>query len=275
MEPEPLSHFPSEASPPVEQEQPRAASVSSGISTRARPRPATDTAYALDQQVQFFKARSHVAHALSEGKRYALAVNAEESTAHAELFADRSHVDQIEAREAALLFTALLTAVACVILLPSFPYTPIRQTELLPTLAGRTFQMIEPAFAPHIRQPDLHVWAATPTSERAVAQSTAPPATDVTARAAPITLPAVRATFTGQLIVDSVPTGATVLINQRPVGRTPLHLTDYPAGSYAIWVERDGYERWTAGVRVQADTTTHIRPSLLSKPEPQQRADAE
>jgi hypothetical protein len=69
-------------------------------------------------------------------------------------------------------------------------------------------------------------------------------------------------TFTGVLIIESVPPGATVLMNLKPVGVTPLHLTAHPAGSYAIRLEREGFERWTAGIRVTADTTTHINPVL-------------
>ena len=70
--------------------------------------------------------------------------------------------------------------------------------------------------------------------------------------------------FNGTLIVESVPAGATVLINQRPAGVTPLRLPNYPAGSYAVWVEREGFQRWTAGVRVPADTTTLVNPILRS-----------
>src|SRR5215212_7934787 len=103
MDPEPLSFFPSEAAPPIEREQQRAASVSSGTSTKARLLPATDSAYALDQHVQFLKARSHVAHALSEGKRQALAVNADEAPAAADWIADYARVDLMRTREAALL----------------------------------------------------------------------------------------------------------------------------------------------------------------------------
>ena len=37
--------------------------------------------------------------------------------------------------------------------------------------------------------------------------------------------------FTGILIVDSVPRGAAVLMNQKPLGVTPLRLPAQPAGS--------------------------------------------
>ena len=71
--------------------------------------------------------------------------------------------------------------------------------------------------------------------------------------------------FTGVLIVDSVPRGAAVTMNQKPLGVTPLRLPAHPAGSYAIWVEHEGFERWTAGVRVAANTTTRVNPTLRSR----------
>ena len=275
MDPEPLSLFPSEAAPPAERQQPLAASVPSGRITKARLRPATETAYALEQQVQFLKARSHVAHALSEGKRAALAVNADDAPAPAEWIADRARIDRTRAREAAFIAMAVLAALACGILLSSIARTPEQQTDLVPTLVtARTVQVTEPAAAPYIPQPDLRDRTAAQTPERVAAQPTASPAPNAIAQAASTHASAVKINFTGELVVDSVPAGATVLINQRPVGTTPLRLTDYPAGSYAVWVERDGYQRWTAGVRVQAKTTTHIRPLLSSKPR-QQTANAE
>ena len=71
--------------------------------------------------------------------------------------------------------------------------------------------------------------------------------------------------FTGTLIVDSVPQGAAVTMNQKALGITPLRLPAHPAGSYAIWVEHEGFERWTSGVRVTAETTTRVRPILKSR----------
>jgi hypothetical protein len=70
------------------------------------------------------------------------------------------------------------------------------------------------------------------------------------------------ARFHGRLIVTSEPNGATVLINQRPVGVTPLELSRFPASSYAVWVQHEGYHRWTAGVRVPANAVTRVRAHL-------------
>lgn len=68
--------------------------------------------------------------------------------------------------------------------------------------------------------------------------------------------------FRGHLIIDSEPRGASVMINQRPVGVTPLELSRYPASSYAVWIQQDGYERWTAGILVPADKVTRVHAQL-------------
>ena len=56
--------------------------------------------------------------------------------------------------------------------------------------------------------------------------------------------------------------GATVLLNQRPVGKTPVLLTALRVGSYVLWIEREGYNRWTAAVLVSAVNQTRINAKL-------------
>ena len=68
--------------------------------------------------------------------------------------------------------------------------------------------------------------------------------------------------FVGVLAVESVPIGAAVFIDQRPVGQTPLNLPDVRAGTHAIRVEHDGYARWTAAVLVSAGKHTRVTPLL-------------
>ena len=247
MDHELLSLFPSETEPPVDREQVRAASAASGNGTKARLRPSIDTIQALEQNVQFLKARSHVAHALSEGYRNTRFVNADEATTSPVRHAGRVGPTPTQAAMAALLVAAML-AFAGATFLPAADHTPVKQAELLPPLTAPALKIAESAVAQRISPPEVGVRTAQVTSRNTSTQ---------------------KMFFKGHLVVDSVPTGATVLINQRPAGTTPLHITDYPAGSYAVWVEREGYERWTAGVLVQADKTTRIRPLLLSKPDRQ------
>jgi chromosome segregation ATPase len=68
--------------------------------------------------------------------------------------------------------------------------------------------------------------------------------------------------FVGDLTIESQPAGATVLLNQRPVGKTPILLTSVRAGSYVLWIEHEGYNRWTGAVLVSAVNQTRINAKL-------------
>jgi len=64
--------------------------------------------------------------------------------------------------------------------------------------------------------------------------------------------------FVGSLTIESDPIGAVVYVNQERVGFTPIVLQELRAGSHAVWVESDGYQRWSAGVLVPADKQTKL-----------------
>jgi hypothetical protein len=64
--------------------------------------------------------------------------------------------------------------------------------------------------------------------------------------------------FVGSLAIDSDPIGATVFIDQKRAGETPLVLTNLRAGSHAVRLERNGYERWTSAVLVPSDRRTRV-----------------
>ena len=68
--------------------------------------------------------------------------------------------------------------------------------------------------------------------------------------------------FVGSLAVYSNPPGATVLVDGRSSGVTPLQVARLPAGSHVVWLERDGYERWTNAVHVPANKVTHVTAKL-------------
>jgi PEGA domain len=72
--------------------------------------------------------------------------------------------------------------------------------------------------------------------------------------------------FAGTLAVESVPLGAVVLIDQRKVGATPIELSDVPAGSHALWLELEGYQRWTTAATVPANKVTRIAARLAVEP---------
>ena len=68
--------------------------------------------------------------------------------------------------------------------------------------------------------------------------------------------------FTGALAVDSRPAGATVYVDGRLVGTTPVALSSVSAGSHAIRLEHDGYRRWSSSVRVVASEQNRVTASL-------------
>jgi hypothetical protein len=70
------------------------------------------------------------------------------------------------------------------------------------------------------------------------------------------------ARFVGTLSITSVPSGASVSINGKPAGVTPLRLRRQRAGSLAVQVAHDGFERWSAAVLVPADQLTHVTARL-------------
>lgn len=77
--------------------------------------------------------------------------------------------------------------------------------------------------------------------------------------------------FRGALIVNSLPSGARVLLNGRAVGTTPLVLRDQPAGSRAIQIALEGFEPWSAAVQVVAYTETRLRAELKQRRQPVER----
>lgn len=70
------------------------------------------------------------------------------------------------------------------------------------------------------------------------------------------------AQFAAPLIIESLPAGAQVFMDGRPVGTTPLTLDAIPTGSHALRLELDGYRRWTASVRVAAGQRNRVTASL-------------
>jgi eukaryotic-like serine/threonine-protein kinase len=68
--------------------------------------------------------------------------------------------------------------------------------------------------------------------------------------------------YTGSLVVESLPPGATVYLDNRAVGRTPLTLNRVNAGEHVVRLERDGYGRWSRSIRVVASERNRVTASL-------------
>jgi len=80
------------------------------------------------------------------------------------------------------------------------------------------------------------------------------------ARAEPPPAPA--GVFTGTLYVDSRPRGATVLVDGKSIGQTPISVGDVRIGSHVVRVEMSGKKPWTSSANVTAGQTTRVTMSL-------------
>lgn len=68
--------------------------------------------------------------------------------------------------------------------------------------------------------------------------------------------------FRGTLMVNSQPRGASIFLNDRLVGRTPLRIAALPAGSRAVRLRLDGYQPWSRGVNIVANQSTTVSARL-------------
>lgn len=86
---------------------------------------------------------------------------------------------------------------------------------------------------------------------------------DVVARGDPPPRVAARAptVYVGTLTIDASPPGE-VFLNRQSAGRTPLRLEKLRAGSHLIWIEREGYRRWTRVVAVAANRVSSVSVTL-------------
>ena len=119
--------------------------------------------------------------------------------------------------------------------------TPLRQT-LSPNNASSASTRIEPA-------------------PRRVAKSSKRPRTQPSANSSRGNVKSQLLGFTGALQVRSIP-GSAVFLDRKYVGETPVQLTAVRAGSHVVWIQRDGYQRWTASVLVSADKQTQVLATL-------------
>jgi hypothetical protein len=72
--------------------------------------------------------------------------------------------------------------------------------------------------------------------------------------------------FTGSLYVDSRPRGATVFVDGRSIGQTPVMLPNVPAGAHVVRIELTGKKPWTSSTRVASGETARVTGSLEDRP---------
>jgi PEGA domain-containing protein len=154
-----------------------------------------------------------------------------------------------------MMFAALVSGLVLVAAAP-------RLAPVVPTLPGGALPQVTRA---SVLVPVPNVWSAllgpTPAAPTSAASIPAPSTPAAVVAPAP-TIASNSRDYLGTLTVESEPAGAAVFINQQFVGQTPVTLSDLRAGSRAVWVQSDGYQRWSAGVLVPADKETRLNVKL-------------
>jgi hypothetical protein len=64
------------------------------------------------------------------------------------------------------------------------------------------------------------------------------------------------------LLIESRPAGATVVVDGRRVGTTPMSLPDSSPGTHRIQLELEGFNPWVTTAQVQAGARTRVAASL-------------
>jgi hypothetical protein len=83
-------------------------------------------------------------------------------------------------------------------------------------------------------------------------------------RPAPARAPerAASTTYTGSVFVDSRPRGATVFIDGKSVGVTPLSVPEIAIGSHVVRLELPDHRIWSSATRVVSGETARVTGSL-------------
>jgi hypothetical protein len=154
-----------------------------------------------------------------------------------------------------MMFAALVSGLVLVSAAPRF-------APVVPTLPDGALPQVTRASA-LVPIPDLWNTLVGPTlAASASAASISVPSTPTAVVAPAPAIPLNSRDYLGTLTVESEPAGARVFINQQFVGQTPVTLSDLRAGSRAVWVQSEGYQRWSAGVLVPADKETRLNVKL-------------
>lgn len=70
------------------------------------------------------------------------------------------------------------------------------------------------------------------------------------------------AAMKGAMNIESRPSGASVFVDNRAVGTTPLTIADVAAGTHTVRIELEGYRRWSTAAQVTAGERSRVRASL-------------
>jgi serine/threonine protein kinase len=133
------------------------------------------------------------------------------------------------------------------------PAAPAPATTVAPAMTAAPATTAAPAKPTATAAPPSPAPAARKPAEKktaAAATRTPPPST------------AKPTAFVGSLSVSSRPAGATVLLDGRVVGTTPLTLPEVAAGSHAVRLVLEGYRSWSVSAQVVSGQSKRVNASL-------------
>jgi hypothetical protein len=110
--------------------------------------------------------------------------------------------------------------------------------------------------SPGIQQPVPIIPGKTPITSEATTASASPSVTPSLQQGAP-------SPGSGSILIESVPSGASVFLDSSEVGTTPLTLNNIPAGSHHIEIKTPGYAAYSVDTLVKNGETVTISPTLL------------
>jgi PEGA domain len=68
--------------------------------------------------------------------------------------------------------------------------------------------------------------------------------------------------YKGTLSVSADRPGARVYVNRREVGVAPVRVPNLKAGAHLVWIEHEGFRRWTRVITVPAERVTRVSADL-------------
>jgi hypothetical protein len=123
-------------------------------------------------------------------------------------------------------------------------------------------RIVQPGFAPAREDVTLTARNASSEISKRLERAAAPPSREAApSRPAPSRPPAAASApevYTGLLYVDSRPRGATVFVDNKNVGVTPLTISDVKIGSHVVRFEMAGKKPWSTSTRVVAGQTARV-----------------
>ncbi len=160
---------------------------------------------------------------------------------------------------------------------PAAPSAPVAKPGPQPTAVAPAPAAPAPAVSPPAPAPTTTAAPAKPTATAAPPGPAAKkPAEKRAAPAATRTPPPSTTKPTavvGSLSISSRPAGATVILDGRAVGTTPLTLPAVAAGSHAVRLVLEGYRSWSVSAQVVAGQSKRVNASLeRNEPRPENRS---